>query len=176
MIVTNEVEGRFIIDIGAHRARPSFKEVKEAVDKYAPPGAFMALIFNEETEEENPFIHRLIQIDEHTQDLMNNVREWSDRTFGTNHKSVIGKINHLREEIDELEAEILKTFDAPKVIETTNLHAEIADVNLLWLDIVALLGLTVNELNKESVKKFKEVQAREYGKPDENGVSRHIKK
>lgn len=81
---------------------------------------------------------------------------WTSAHFPN--QTVLGKIEHLRSEVNEL-------HDAPEDGE------EMADCLLLLLDIASHQGV---DLMDEAWKKLEKNKLRQWGKPDELGVIRHV--
>jgi hypothetical protein len=121
------------------------------------------------------------------QRLQNDVKKWSDETFGI-FRTGTPIAHHLKKEINEL-------IDALSVIHNgiyTNdptgqeglrrlaearhrIKMEYADCLTLLLDSAAHENLTIDDLTKASQEKLEINKKRKWGTPDENGVIEHIK-
>lgn len=92
--------------------------------------------------------------------LRGEVAEWANETFpNANHDSICA---HLMEEVGEL-AESFNEFE---------IEEEIGDCLLLLFHICDLYGIDPEAAAR---KKFEVVKKRQWGKPDERGVIRHVK-
>jgi NTP pyrophosphatase (non-canonical NTP hydrolase) len=116
------------------------------------------------------------------QKLMNDISEWSDKTFGNGQRNP-AIIYHLKKEVEELIAAIEKTNAAgsdPSVgigefsRERTMTRAEYADCLMLLLDSAHHFGISARELLSVTRGKLEINKVRKWGKPDENGVIEHI--
>ena len=112
------------------------------------------------------------------QKLMDDIREWSDATFGDGQRNP-AIVYHLKREVPEL-IEAIKIY-ANKVHlgeecsgDVHKVGYEFADCFMLLLDSASHFGLTAGNLLWYTEEKLKINKAREWGKPDENGVVEHI--
>ena len=101
------------------------------------------------------------------QKLMDDIREWSDATFGKNR--VTPQLHHLIKEIPE-------AIEAVKEVENTTLRGifEFADCFMLLLDAANHYGMTADDLIRFTKFKLDVNKQRKWGNPDENGVVEHI--
>ena len=86
---------------------------------------------------------------------------WSDKTFGS-HRSPKASLCHLKKEVEE-------------VIEALTDVEEYADCFILLLDAARLANIPFPEIFDTMKKKFEKNKNRRWAKPDENGVSEHIR-
>ena len=117
------------------------------------------------------------------QTLQDNIKQWSDDTFGSNRS---GKpiAHHLKKEIDEvidaievLEKSIFETKDDVREVYWkghTRVKFELADCLTLLLDVASHENINVSELLDASEEKMEINKNRKWGEPDENGVVEHI--
>jgi hypothetical protein len=91
-------------------------------------------------------------------DLQRRHKRWSEFTFGPGRKPW----NHLKLEAQEL-------AERPRDI------TEMADVLLLLMDTARMAGFDIVKLCQAANEKQAINETREWGRPDENGVCRHVK-
>lgn len=117
------------------------------------------------------------------QRLMDDVSEWSDKTFGVNQRNP-GILNHLSEEVNELigafnkcqiakfdhEVDLDEYEDKIKAVKN-----ELADCFMLLIDSATHMNYTAEDLIFFTRRKLEINKNREWGKPDKDGVVRHIK-
>jgi len=115
------------------------------------------------------------------QNLMNDISEWSDKTFGDGQRNP-AIVYHLKKEVDEL-IEGFKTLynllDNPSMNEYSNVQIgrikmEYADCLMLLLDSVHHFDITSIELLELVRIKLEINKKRKWGIPDENGVVEHL--
>lgn len=97
------------------------------------------------------------------------ISKWQFETFG--HATSLSKIAHLKQELKELEDELLKVERNPEEIKK-----EFADCFILLFGAAASFGLTYTQIVSLVDNKMEINYKRQWGKPDENGVVNHIKK
>lgn len=85
--------------------------------------------------------------------------QWSTQTFPT--QNLIGKLHHLKEEVDEL-------LKAPKD------PMEYADAFILLLDAARLANISGTGLLMAVERKMAINRTRRWSAPDKNGVQKHI--
>jgi hypothetical protein len=114
------------------------------------------------------------------QKLMDDISEWSDRTFGEGQRNP-AIAYHLKKEIEELIWAIKahQNGNKPSVsvkgdMLVERVFLEYADCFTLLLDSASHLGLTADDLIAYSRIKLEINKTRKWGKPDENGVIEHI--
>lgn len=124
-------------------------------------------------------------MEDQVQKLQNDVKKWSDETFGK-HRTGKPIAYHLKKEIDEL-IEALDVYHQgiySNDIETARLEVickkervkmEAADCFTLLIDILAHEGIDIEQLIDASFHKLQINKNRKWGKPDKNGVIEHIK-
>lgn len=95
----------------------------------------------------------------------NEITEWQRNTF--RQATALSKIEHLKEEIKELEADI-ESNAAEK-------RFEFADCFMLLFGAAACEGMTYHDIVSAIEEKFTIIRTRKWGKPDEKGVVKHIK-
>ena len=117
------------------------------------------------------------------QELMDEIREFSDATFG-NGQRTSAILHHLKKEVPELiEAfEKEKTAGADDSVgvgefsrKVSQTKMEFADCFMLLLDAASHYDLTAEELIEVTVTKLEINRQRKWGKPDKNGVVEHIR-
>ncbi len=99
---------------------------------------------------------------------MDDIREWSDATFGEKQKS-IPILHHLIKEVPEA---IAAVSEVPNI--TLRGRFEFADCFMLIIDAANHYGMTAEDLIRFSNFKLDVNKTRKWGKPDENGVIEHI--
>lgn len=104
------------------------------------------------------------------QQLMNDIRKWSDDAFGKENES-LRIFYHLQKEVEELISAIKKSKG--KTISTVLF--EYADCLMLLLNAASAHGYTSNDLLLALRDKLELNKNRKWGKPDENGVVEHIR-
>lgn len=115
--------------------------------------------------------------------LMNDVRQWSDATFGYG-KRTTAIVHHLKQEVVELILALNKTYElgcdesvgvgelARQIHET---EIEYADCFMLLLDSAHHFGLSAENIVDLTREKLEINKKRKWGNPDENGVVEHIR-
>ena len=100
------------------------------------------------------------------QQLMDDVREWGDATFG-DRQQADGIVAHLKKEVAELHEDILSG-------NTEHAKTEFADCFMLFLEAASHSGLSVNDLVTLTYEKLEINKKRKWGKPDKDGSIQHI--
>jgi NTP pyrophosphatase (non-canonical NTP hydrolase) len=119
-------------------------------------------------------------MDNELQKLMNEIRQWSDTTFGK-YRLATPMIYHLKKEVDELIEKLniwykgqyggMETmFENQKKI-----RMEFADCMMLLLDSASHFGISAEMLLSDTREKLEINRTRKWGRSDENGVVEHIK-
>jgi len=103
------------------------------------------------------------------QQLMNDIGDWSDATFGEGQRNP-AILYHLKKEVQEL----IDEFEKTEIDEFKKL-GEYADCFMLLLDSARKYGISAGHLIRITREKLEINKKREWGKPDENGVVEHIK-
>ena len=98
--------------------------------------------------------------------LMTDIHAWSSATFP--HQTASSKVAHLLEEVNELR-------DAIKNGHTSDAIEEWADCMILLLNTGVMIGLDAESAVKAIEVKMNINKARKWGKPDKDGVCRHLK-
>lgn len=120
---------------------------------------------------------------EQLQTLMNDIREWSDATFGYR-KRTTAIVHHLKKEVDELIQALNKTYElgCDESVGVGELRRQIdktefeyADCFMLLLDSAHHFGLSAENIVHLTREKLEINKKRKWGKPDENGVVEHIR-
>ncbi len=101
------------------------------------------------------------------QKLMDDIREWSDATFGENR--VIPQLHHLIKEVPEVIKAIEENPDTKLFGD-----CEFADCFMLLLDAASHHGMKASDLIYITGKKLELNKKRKWKEPDENGVVEHI--
>ncbi len=96
---------------------------------------------------------------------MRTIGDWAAVTFPE--QTAVGKLCHLREEIDEL-------IEAIADGERGNIAAEYADCQILLLDVARTLGMGPADVDAAITGKMEVNVKRKWSEPDENGVCRHL--
>ena len=106
------------------------------------------------------------------QNLMTDISNWSDQTFGNKHRNP-SVLYHLIEEINEL----IYNFNLSNNMENkySLIKEEFADCFILLLDSASHAGITANDLFDIIVDKMEINKKRKWGQPDKNGIIKHIK-
>ena len=115
------------------------------------------------------------------QKLMDDVSEWSNKTFGDKQRNP-AILYHLKKEVTELIIAFTNVGYLPKDITDEMLIAivaeikeEYADCFMLLLDSAHHFGYTAENLIECTKAKLEINKLRKWGTPDENGVVEHIK-
>jgi hypothetical protein len=95
----------------------------------------------------------------------NEITAWQKQTFGQ--ATPISKIGHLAEELQELVAD-LKNNNPDR-------RLEYADCFFLLFGSAAADGMSYQDICNAIQEKFEINKRRRWGKPDENGIVKHIK-
>lgn len=112
------------------------------------------------------------------QKLMDAQRQWSDNTFDSGNFSAMRSIaisHHLQKESRELTEATVNCLRDPTEENFCRLTEEIADCQLLLLDIAAHMGFGVDIIISACRSKHEINKSRKWGKPDANGVVEHIR-
>lgn len=100
-----------------------------------------------------------------THNQFNTVTYWQKITFPRS--TAQSKIEHLREEVEELAVDI-RTQNPKR-------RLEFADCFILLMGAAAADGMTYEDVVAAIEEKHEINLARKWGKPDENGVVKHVK-
>ncbi|HDZ04885.1 hypothetical protein LCGC14_0370500 [marine sediment metagenome] len=92
------------------------------------------------------------------------VINWQRETF--RHATALSKIAHLKQELEELEADIKEDKDS---------RLEFADCFILLFGAAECEGMTYSSIQMCIENKMEINYNRKWGDPDENGVVNHIK-
>ena len=117
------------------------------------------------------------------EELMNQINEWSDKTFGEDHKGRrIPILYHLGDEV----LEMINAVDAYHSVENNpdahqalkdqanaQLQLELADCMILLLDFAKKIGLGSHELLSLISVKHSMNESRVWSSPDSRGVCNH---
>ena len=98
--------------------------------------------------------------------LIEEIHEWQKTTFPKS--DALSKLEHLKEEVDELEVEV-------QIFETKKVEAEFADCFILLFGAAFNAGFTFENIERLIQEKFEVNKGRDWGEPDEKGVIRHKK-
>tara|TARA_R110002049_G_scaffold231127_2_gene403456 strand:+ start:41322 stop:41630 length:309 start_codon:yes stop_codon:yes gene_type:complete len=93
------------------------------------------------------------------------ITEWQNKTFVE--ATPLSKIAHLKEEVDELESDVLHQAEDRRL--------EFADCFLLLFGSAAADGMSYDDIVKCIDEKMEINYKRKWGKPQANGVVNHIK-
>ena len=103
------------------------------------------------------------------QNLMDEISEWSNATFGEGQRNP-AIAYHLKKEVDEL----IDIFENHPSDEYQRLWFEYADCMMLLLDSASHVGFSAEGLLSAVKEKLEINKNRKWGKPDKNGVVEHI--
>jgi hypothetical protein len=95
------------------------------------------------------------------EDFFDDLAEWQWQTFGEGYNP-LPTLTHLKEEVEEA------------IAEPNNLE-EYADIFILLLSAVDRAGYDLSDLLKAVEQKHAVNKLRTWGKPDRNGVVKHVK-
>ena len=112
------------------------------------------------------------------QKLMNEICEWSDKTFDNGkftRSRCIPISYHLQKESVELTEALLEFANNPTIEMRMKVGKEYADLLILLVDSANHFGLNADELLTVAFNKLEENKKRKWGLPDENGVVEHIR-
>jgi len=117
------------------------------------------------------------------QELMNDISEWSNLTFGDGQRNP-AIVYHLKKEVDEL-IDALNKCNALGVDNSVGVgefkrqlsetEMEFADCFMLLLDSAHHFSLSAEQLMDLTRRKLVINKNRKWGNPDKNGVVEHIK-
>lgn len=120
------------------------------------------------------------------QELQNEIKEWSDGTFGK-YRTAMPMAQHLKKEIDELidaiyrldegaycNSDITEIGVQDLVKKQKRILFELADCFILLMDCAAHQQINAYDLLKASIEKLETNKKRKWGTPDKNGVVEHI--
>ena len=116
------------------------------------------------------------------QELMHQISEWSDATFGEGQRNP-AIVHHLNKEVPELIGAI-ENYQKTNTINTPyndlnklqkDVLEEYADCLMLLLDSANHFGLTAERLLNITKEKLEVNKKRKWGKPDSNGVVEHVR-
>lgn len=147
------------------------------------PGLIADLEHLVNQEVEKRIADKMVSERDELQVLMNDISEWSDKTFGEGQRNP-EIVHHLKKEVDELIEAINKAHglggDQSVGVgeygrQLKNTRTEYADCMMLLLDSALHFGISAKELLSLTREKLEVNKARKWGKPDENGVVEHVK-
>lgn len=98
-----------------------------------------------------------------TQQQFEAITAWQQKTFAN--ATATSKLHHLTEELHEVNKAL---------IEGDGIHHEFADCFFLLFGAASAAGMNYNDICKAIDEKFAINQKRNWGKPDENGVIKHV--
>lgn len=99
-----------------------------------------------------------------TEQQFNEISAWQKETFGQ--ATPLSKIAHLAEELSELSYDLINNKPERRL--------EFADCFFLLFGSAAADGMTYQDICQAIQEKFEINKARKWGKPDENGVVKHV--
>lgn len=94
------------------------------------------------------------------------ITEWQERTFPA--ATAQSKVLHLRDEVNELMDDLR--------IGSPSRRLEFADCFILLFGAAAADGMTYEDICNAIDDKFEINKSRKWGKPDANGVVRHVER
>lgn len=118
------------------------------------------------------------------QELMDDISKWANEIFSDGEFDAyrtVRIVRHLKKEVPELIHALDRDSSGTIISKDADMcgedyeavKEEFADCFMLLLDAAVNYGFTANALIKETHKKLKINKKRQWGKPDENGVSEH---
>jgi NTP pyrophosphatase (non-canonical NTP hydrolase) len=93
------------------------------------------------------------------------ITKWQDETFPD--ASAFSKVEHLKEEVEELSIDV--------AINGLGMKMEFADCVMLLFGAAAKCGMSYEDCCNAVDEKMSINRKRKWGKPDENGVVKHVK-
>lgn len=109
---------------------------------------------------------------ERIQRLQNNIAEWSDKSFGTNDRT-IPILNHLKEEIEEVIVAKINYEEGPTGQLQHDMASEFADCLILLLDAARNSELNTDLLLQAAEYKMKINRDRKWKPANEQGYHKH---
>lgn len=100
-----------------------------------------------------------------TKQQFEEITAWQKATFGK--ATSLAKIEHLKEEIEELKIDIVMNADTKRL--------EFADCFTLLFGAAAAEGMSYYDICSAIQEKHEINKSRKWGNPDANGVVKHIK-
>jgi len=107
-----------------------------------------------------------------TEQQFNEISAWQKETFGQ--ATPLSKLAHLLEEIVELKDELINEKEHPTSTNFNKVRMEFADCFFLIFGSAAAYGFSHQNICDAIQEKFEINKARKWGKPDENGVVKHV--
>ena len=101
------------------------------------------------------------------------IHRWSKKTFPN--QPIFGKIEHLREELDELEVATSRYLYQRNKENRRDVLEEIADVEILMADIKERLHVNPIQTQIAVIRKMQVNTKRRWGSADDKGKYNHIK-
>jgi len=100
--------------------------------------------------------------------LMDDIQEWTGKTFGEGPDRIVPNLKHLQKEVPEL-IEAIETGTMDHII-----RAEFADCFILLLQASTRYGLKAEDIESICNAKMIVNKGRAWGKPDADGLVEHI--
>jgi NTP pyrophosphatase (non-canonical NTP hydrolase) len=113
---------------------------------------------------------QLMRMKKMNKEQYNEIVSWQDATFAK--ATAHSKICHLKQEVQELENEILK--DSSIRVED-EMFEELADCFILLFGAAGCMKMSYEEITEAINKKMVKNKSRVWGQPDANGVVNHVK-
>ena len=123
---------------------------------------------------------------ERIQTLQNDIKKWSDETFGK-YRSASPMAYHLKKEVDELIGALERLYEGTYtnsditavgvqelMKKNERILYELADCLTLVMDCASHVQIDMQSLISASEKKLEINKKRKWGVPDENGVVEYI--
>lgn len=112
-----------------------------------------------------------------TKQQFEDITNWQKKTFGQ--ATPVSKAHHLKEEVDELLVELESYYRSgfPKSetqLKDSLIEKEFADCFLLLFGSAAAHGMGYEDICQAIDTKMEINKSRKWGKPDENGVVKHV--
>ena len=102
-----------------------------------------------------------------TEKQFESITKWQRETFPN--ANALSRVNHLAEEVLELHEALHKHHSA------SDTEMELADCFILLFGAANAYGMSYDDILNAIDKKMDINKARKWGKPDENGVVKHVK-
>ena len=99
-----------------------------------------------------------------TKEQFKTITQWQDETFPD--ATALSKVEHLREEVEELAVDV--------ALDLNSKTMEFADCFLLLYGAAAKAGMSYEDICNAIDEKMSINRKRKWGKPDKNGVVKHI--
>lgn len=107
-----------------------------------------------------------------TKELFKEIHEWQTKTFPA--ATSLSKTKHLEQEVVELRCALLGAIGQVEPEKIKDVKLEFADCFLLLFGAAASFGMSYEDIIAAVEEKFSINKTRKWGKPDANGVVKHV--